>query len=479
MLDQATATATEPAGEAGTQAGREGGTQAAALAGGQALARAGVVGVTIVWADNNGIPRSRTVPAAQYDAAIERGVGITPLFAVFDSHDGITFDHSPLGTPSGDIRLMPVPDRLVRLAGQPGFAWVPGRQVAADGSAWPYDQRGVLERQVARAAALGLDFLAGYEMEFHLSRAGDDDGDEVRPVYDGPSYGPAKLLAVDAFAAQLLHDLDRNGVPIGQLHGEYGPGQFEFNISPADPVTAADRQLLARQTVHAAARAHGLRASFAPLVNPGQVGNGWHLHTSLSQAGANLLSGGDGPAGMTAEGGAYLAGLLRDLPAVVAVTAPSLSSLQRLRPGYWSGAYTCWGVENREASLRLVPSTPLLGAGHANVELKPSDAAANPYLALAAVIAAGLGGIEDGLTPPDPVQDNPGSWSEERRAEHGVHRLPATVTEQLGALLGNPRVRAALGEELTDAFRAVRVSDAARARDRDAADVLRSYRWLY
>jgi glutamine synthetase len=440
----------------------------------------GVAGITIVWADNNGIPRSRTVPAAAFDAVAERGVGITPLFAVFDSHDTICFDHAPLGGPSGDIRLVPVADRMVRLAGQPGFAWVPGRQVAADGSPWPYCPRGVLERQVERAAALGLEFRAGYEMEFHLSRAGDDDGDgEVRPIYDGPSYGPAKMLSVDGFAEQLLRDLHHNGVPVVQFHGEYGPGQFEFSLAPADPVTAADRQLLARQTVHAAARAHGLRASFAPLVTLGQVGNGWHLHTSVSRAGRNLLSGGDGPAGMTAEGAAYLAGLLRDLPAVVAVTAPSLSSLQRLRPGYWCGAYACWGVENREAALRLVPATPLLGPGHANVELKPSDAAANPYLALAAVIAAGLGGVEDGLVPPAPVQDDPGGWSEARRAEHGVHRLPSTVEQQLDALLGSTRIRAALGEDLTDAFCVVRRSDAARAEGMDAAEIVSAYRWLY
>jgi glutamine synthetase len=93
---------------------------------------------------------------------------------------------------------------------------------------------------------------------------------------------------------------------------------------------------------------------------------------------------------MTVEGAGYVAGLLRDLAEVVAITAPSLSSLQRTRPGYWCGAYTFWGVENREASLRFVPSTSLPGPGHANVELKPSDASANPYRALVVVIAAGL-----------------------------------------------------------------------------------------
>ncbi|MFC7582822.1 hypothetical protein ACFQYP_02645 [Nonomuraea antimicrobica] len=154
------------------------------------LAKEGVVGVTIVWADNNGIPRSRTVPVDQFDAAVRRGVGVTPLFAVFDSHDQITFEHAPLGTPSGDIRLVPVHDRPVRLAGQPGFGWVPGRLTEADGSPWAYDPRGVLERQVARAADLGLRFLAGYEMEFQLTTGGHEDGDLPRPAFEGPRTGP-------------------------------------------------------------------------------------------------------------------------------------------------------------------------------------------------------------------------------------------------------------------------------------------------
>ncbi|AQZ62111.1 glutamine synthetase [[Actinomadura] parvosata subsp. kistnae] len=442
------------------------------------LAANGVVGVIIAWADNNGIPRSRTVPIDQFTAATRRGVGITPLFAVFDSHDTITFDHPPLATPSGDIRLLPITDRIVQLAGQPAFAWAPGRQIAPDGTPWPYDQRTALERQLARAADLGITLRAGYEIEFHLSAA-DDPRDDPRPVYDGPSYGPVKMLAVDAFAEQLLRDLNRNGVPIGQLHGEYGPGQYELNIAPTDPLTAADHQLLTRQTIHAAAHHHGLRASFAPLVTPGHVGNGWHLHTSPSHNGTNLLSGGDGPAGLTPQGAAYLAGLLRDLPAITAITAPSLSSLQRLRPGYWSGAYTCWGIENREAALRLIPSTPLLGPDHANIELKPSDAAANPYLALTAVIAAGLAGIEDRLAPPGPIQEDPATWTDQQRADHGIHRLPTTVQQQLRALHDNPRIRAALGDDLIDAFRAVRTSDADRAADLDPAAIIRAYRWLY
>ncbi|GAB1818765.1 type I glutamate--ammonia ligase [Herbidospora sp. RD11066] len=432
-----------------------------------------VVGLIIAWADNNGIPRSRTIPIEQAADAARIGVGVSTLFAVFDSHDGITFAHEGLSTPSGDIRLVPVLDRQVRLAGQPGFAWAPGRQIAADGSPWPYDQRGVLERQVALAAEAGLEFRAGYELEFRLSR---EDGPLA---VQGPAYGPRILLEVDEFAAQLLRDLRDHGIPVGQFHAEVGPAQFELAIAPADPMTAADRQLLARQTIHAAARAHGLRAAFAPLVDAAEIGNGWHLHTSVSRDGVNLLSGGDGLHGLTADGAAYLAGLLRDLPAIAAITAPSVPSLHRLRPGYFSSAYTFWGVENREAALRFVPSTELLGAPHANVELKPSDASANPYLALAVVIASGLAGIAEGLTPPPPVQENPGGWTEERREELGIHRLPATPDEQRAALLGSARIREVLGDELLGAFAAVRASDQAWAEGKSVEDIVAAHLWRY
>jgi len=128
------------------------------------LAQAGVAGVTIVWPDNNGIPRSRTVPVGRLADVARRGVGITTLFAVFDSHDRITFAHERLSTPSGDVRLVPVLERLHPLAGQPALAWVPGRQLGPDGSPWPYDQRSALEAQVDRARELDLDVRVGYEL---------------------------------------------------------------------------------------------------------------------------------------------------------------------------------------------------------------------------------------------------------------------------------------------------------------------------
>ncbi|HKS50918.1 MAG TPA: glutamine synthetase family protein [Pseudonocardiaceae bacterium] len=455
---------------------------AAALA--MDLAAGGVAGVTITWMDYNGIPRSRTVPVASLPQVAKRGVGVSTVSAVFDTHDNITYAHEDLSTPSGDVRLIPDLRGFTRLAGQPALAWSPGRLVAVDGSPWPYDPRSVLERQVQAAAAEGMQVKAGYEMEFVLTTASDgrdvNAGAEPQLAYQAPAYSPHALLAADEFIADLLADLAANGVPVNQLHAEYGPAQVELSIVASDPITAADRQLLTRQTIHAAARTHGLRACFAPLFTAVTVGNGWHIHTSVWRDGHNLLASSataddrPGP-----DGAGWLGGLLRDLRALAAITAPSVPSLARLRPGYFSSAYQFWGVENREAPLRYVLGSSLLGADHANVELKVSDASANPYLALAAVIAAGLAGLRDSADPGEPIQADPGGWSEQDRAARGLIHLPTTPAEQEEALTANKRLTAVLGEPLLGAFLAVRRSDAAWAADRSLDEIVAAHRWRY
>jgi len=439
------------------------------------LTAAGIGGVQIAWADNNGIPRSRIVPVRGLPGVAATGVGVTSLFAVFDTHDVITFGHPGLATPSGDVRLIPVLDRLRRLAGQPALAWAPGRQIAADGAAWPYCQRTALENAVSAAAERGYEFRAGFEMEFAVAPAGAADIASA-PGHQGPAYSPHALIPLDDFVATVLHGFDANGLRLNQLHAEYGLAQLELSLAATDPLSAADDQLLARQTLHAAAHRHGLRLSFAPLVGAQAAGNGWHLHTSVWREGRNLLAGNGvpGPAGA-----GYLAGLLRDLPALTAVTAPSVPSTARLRPGYFASAYAFWGVENREAPLRYVPGTALLGADHANVELKPCDASANPYLALAAVITAGVAGLEEGLSAPEPLGEDPGTWPEERRAAAGLVRLPANPDDQDAALAASARMRAALGEELFGAFRAVRASDRRWAADRSLDEIVAAHLWRY
>jgi len=182
---------------------------------------------------------------------------------------------------------------------------------------------------------------------------------------------------------------------------------------------------------------------------------------------------------MTPEGEGWVAGMLRDLPALAAVASPSMVSLLRRRPGYFAGAFAFWGVQNREATLRFVPGGGLVPDEAANVELKASDASGNPYLALAAIIAAGMAGLEEGLTLPEPIQEEPGSWSDDERERRGVRRLPETADEQIAAVSGSAAVAGALGEETVGAWTAVRRADAAAVEGQSPEDIVAASRWRY
>jgi len=208
-----------------------------------ALAADGVAGLIIAWADNNGIPRSRTVPVAALPEVAATGVGVTTLFAVFDTNDAITFAAPGLQTPSGDLRLVPQLDRITRLAGQPAFAWAPGKQVTAEGGPWAFDQRSVLERTIARLDEAGYSALVGYEMEFAVyEQPQDTDDDVLVPAHPGPAYSPHALLPIDDFVAAVMRDAEANGLRLGQVHAEYGPAQVELSLAATDPLTAADQQ---------------------------------------------------------------------------------------------------------------------------------------------------------------------------------------------------------------------------------------------
>jgi len=188
-------------------------------------------------------------------------------------------------------------------------------------------------------AERGLSVRAVFEFEFSIGLRGAD-GD-FEPAHDGPGYSDIALVRNHDFALDLLTAMEAQGLGLQQLHPEYADGQFEMSIAPSDPVGAADAAMVVRQTVRAIARRHGLTASFSPQVGPG-TGNGAHVHLSLWAGDRNLMAGGDGPAGMQDRGEAFIAGILRELPALVAVAVPTCLGYLRLQPHHWSGAMQCW-----------------------------------------------------------------------------------------------------------------------------------------
>jgi glutamine synthetase len=296
-------------------------------------------------------------------------------------------------------------------------------------------------------------------------------------VHGGPAYSAVALADSGEHLAAVAARLAAHGIAPQQVHAEYSPGQLEASLPATGPLPAADQCVLARHVIRGAARAGGLRASFSPLAYPGMVGNGCHLHTSLWHAGDNLLApGADGaPAGES--GRAFLAGVLGELPGLVALGCSSPLSYHRLGPTRWTGAFRCWGVENREAPLRYIAGSAGVRPEGSNVELKPLDSSGNPYLVAAAVIAAGLDGIERGVELPPPMPVDPATLPDEERDRLGVAPLPADPEAAAAALEGSELLRDALGPELHGALVAVRRAEAAAAAPDD--ELFAYYRWRY
>jgi glutamine synthetase len=311
-----------------------------------ALHDRGVRGVILSYVDTAGINRVKTVPLSRLDDAVRWGVGMSPVFDTFLADDSIT-STDLLGGPDGDLRLRPDLDRLVVLAGQPGWAWAPADRFTQEGEPWLVDQRGFARRMAELAAADGVTFQMAIEIEWAAGR----DDDDFRPACRGPAYGMTRLVELSDYCRDVLVALEDQDVVVEQLHPEYAAGQFEVSVAAADPVRAADDSVLVRQTIRAVSHRHGLRVSFAPSVVAGTVGNGGHVHLSAWRDGRNLFDGFPG-----SEAGLAAAGILAHLPALLAVGAPTAASYLRLVPSHWAGVFACWGVETREAALRFIRS---------------------------------------------------------------------------------------------------------------------------
>jgi glutamine synthetase len=438
------------------------------------LAGRGVVGVALGWVDNAGISRVKTVPVRRLADAVTAGVGMSPVFDVFLVDDSVTTS-AHIGGPVGDLRLYPDLDVLTVLAAQPGWAWAPADRYTQAGEPHPACQRSLAARMTERAAAAGLEFKMAFEIEWFAGRVGDG-GDGLMPACTGPAYGLTRVVELSDYARELLAALEAQGVPVDQFHPEYGAGQLELSTAPADPVGAADRVVLAKETIRAVSQRHGLRASFAPVVTAGQVGNGAHLHVSpWSADGRNLFAGGDGPYGLTARGESILAGLLDALPALCAVGAPSAASYLRLVPERWAAPWRCWGRENREAALRLVTGTAGTEPTAANAEIKCFDASANPYLVVGAVAAVAAATADEGRTLPAEVTVDPATLAPGGQPP----RLPQCVGEAVEELEKDERLRAAFGDPLFEAFVAVRRAEADLFDGWSDEEVAAVTRWRY
>jgi glutamine synthetase len=457
-----------------------GGSRAAGGGADPPPAAAGVEFVALAIVDTAGVTLVKCVPLHRFEEAVRFGIGLSPVFTVFLVDDSIT--SSPhVGGPTGDTRLMPDPATTMPLAASPGWALAPVDQLDQEGEPYAASARTFAKRMLEGLARFGLELRGAYEMEFFLGhRISGGPQEDPQPAHPGPAYSAIALAEVEPFATALIRALEEQGTGVMQFHPEYSTGQLEVSVPHSTGIAVADTNLVVRHTIRAVARSQGLAASFAPVVFPGLVGNGAHLHLSLwNRRGRNVFNGGRGPEGMTREAEAFTAGVLDALPALTAVTAPSVASYQRLQPHRWSGPWAVWGRENREAALRFV--TGMVGSrpDAANLEVKSMDAAANPYLALGAIVAAGIDGLERELTLPEPVLDDPASIPATRRRALGIRQLPSSLSAAIRELERSTVVADAMGDVLFGAFLATRRGEVAAFEGKDPEDVVRAHRWRY
>jgi glutamine synthetase len=424
--------------------------------------------VALSFVDNAGITRVKSVPLPKLPAAARVGIGASPCFETF-CFDDVMVRGRFLGGPDGDLRLVPDLTRIVPLAGQLGWAWAPADKFRQEGGRFEGCQRAFAAAQTEAAAARGLDVRMAFETEWVLATESGD------PAFDGPAYGAIRLEQVADYARELLATLRAQDLVVEQFHPEYAGGQLEVSVEHNDPVGAADDAVLVRHTIRRISQLHGWRASFAPTITPDTVGSGAHLHLSV----VDQFSGGGGPFGLPPVGEAFLAGILRELPALVAVGAGNPVSFLRAAPSRWAGVWQAWGRETRETAVRFVTGVAGTGTTSANAEVKCFDATANPYLVVGSVIAAGLAGVDDGLRLPPPIEGDPAALEESERIAADIARLPESPSAAANAFAASEVLAAAMGEVLHDSVLTVRRAEAERFADTSPAELAALTRWRW
>ena len=431
--------------------------------------------IRFLYCDSFGVIRGKATHISSLAERMRGGIGLTVAMQAF-----VPLDHLaavPGMGPVGEVRLVPDPDTFVTLPYAPNCGLMLADLVQLDRQPWAACPRSFLKRQLARATARGYELIAAFEPEFTLAVQAADG--TYAPIDESQCFSGIGFLAAQHVMDPIVEAFDQQGLVVEQYYPELGHGQQELSIRHAPGLQAADNHLKYRETVRAVAHDHGLVASFAPKPFADQAGNGCHIHFSLWSGDDNVFFNPRAEYGLSATARAFIAGVLEHLPALVALTAPSVNSYRRLAPGMWSSAYTAWGPDNREAAVRV--ASPFWGneAGSANLEFKPSDSTANPYLALGSLLAAGLDGIERELEPGPPALVDPGTLSEQERGASGMSRLPTTLTAALDALERDNVLLDALGPVLASSYIAGKRLEAQLYAEQDEAFELRHHFFTY
>lgn len=401
--------------------------------------------VRLWFTDIQGYLKSVAVAPAELEGAFAEGIGfdgssIEGFSRVVESDtiakpDPSTFQILPLDTAGGDNQVLTarmfcdiaMPD------GEPSWA----------------DPRQVLRRQLNRAADEGFSCYVHPEIEFFLLKNQDGPDGRPRPADTGGYFDQAVTDAAPLFRQDAISALESMGISVEFSHHEAGPGQQEIDLRFADALSMADNVMTFRTVIKEVAMRQGMTATFMPKPMPGHPGSGMHTHFSFFEGDTNAFYDPSGEYQLSATGRRFIAGVLRHAREIAAITNQYVNSYKRLWGGGEAPSYVSWGHNNRSALLR-VPGYKPGKSQSSRVEFRALDAAANPYLAFAVIIRAGLKGIEEGYDLPDPADTDVSVLTRGERRALGIVSLPASLAEAIDVMESSELVAETLGEETFD-----------------------------
>jgi glutamine synthetase len=393
-----------------------------------------------MFVDMHGKPCAKMIPIEAIEVLTGGGAG----FAGFAA--------GPMGQSPADPDMIAMPDpaSYTVVPWQPGLA-VLQCDIHVEGEPWPYAPRLILKGMLDKARERGLEYNVGCEAEYFLVRRVEAGGIEVADPLDrseAPCYDAKGLTRMFDHLTTLSKYMNRLGWANYANDHEDANGQFEQNFAYSDALTSADRLIFFRYMVHTVAHQAGLAATFMPKPFANLTGSGLHLHSSLwdVKSGTELFADENDPRGLGLSEMAYhyIGGLIEHGPALAGITCPTVNSYKRFGVGApqsgatWAPAYATYGGNNRTQMLRVPEG--------GRVENRACDGAANPYLAMAAQLAAGLDGIDRGLNPGEPNRDNLHVLPAEEVAARGIRSLPPTLLHAMDELVADDVLREALGK---------------------------------
>ncbi len=373
--------------------------------------------------------------------------------------EGIYFDGSSIDgfvrIQESDMRLEPDPSTFAVLPWRDSEEVRTARMIAdvhdtTTDAPFSGDPRRVLKNAIQRASDLGYTVNAGPEPEFFLFREDEEGGATTEFADTGGYFDLAPKDLAQDIRGDIIYGLQQMGFEVEASHHEVAESQHEIDFKYDDILTTADNVATFRAVVRAIAAQHDLHATFMPKPIPHINGSGMHTHLSLfTEDGENAFHDGDDEFDLSETAKQFLAGVLEHAPAITAVANPTVNSYKRLIPGYEAPVYVAWSDVNRSALVRK-PAARVPAASR--IELRSPDPSCNPYLAFAAMIHAGLDGIERGLECPDPVRENIYEFDEAKREEYGIETLPENLGQAIDALEADDVVMDALGPHTAEKF---------------------------